>query len=67
MKECTFMRIVKQKGSIKYVQDCGICLNTCSQNGANWNIGDGGSGNILGGCSILSQYGTNTVSRFGRR
>ena len=27
MKECTFMKVVKQKSSIKYVQDCGICLN----------------------------------------
>lgn len=27
MKECTFMKIVKKKGTLKIVQDCGICLN----------------------------------------
>jgi len=27
MKPCTFMKIVKKKGTLKIVQDCGICLN----------------------------------------
>ena len=27
MKTCTFYKVTKQKGSIKFVQDCGICLN----------------------------------------
>ena len=27
MKQCTFMKIVKKKGTLKIVQDCGICLN----------------------------------------
>jgi len=27
MRSCTFMKVVKQKGTLKIVQDCGICLN----------------------------------------
>mgnify|MGYP003652707253 CR=1 FL=1 len=27
MNPCTFQRVIKQKGKMKFVLDCGICLN----------------------------------------